>query len=36
VLCQSLKLGLAMVAGLARVRFLFDALKSGDSSYPKT
>jgi hypothetical protein len=36
VLCQHLKLGLAMIAGLARVRFFLDALKFGDSSYPKT
>jgi hypothetical protein len=28
-------LALAMVAGLARVRFCVAALKSGDSSYPK-
>jgi hypothetical protein len=30
-----LKLGSAMVAELARVRFFVEALKSGDSSYPK-
>jgi hypothetical protein len=28
--------GLAMVAELARVRFFVKALKSGDSSYPKS
>jgi hypothetical protein len=35
VLCQYERLGLEMVAELARVRFFVEALKSGDSSYPK-
>jgi hypothetical protein len=35
VLRQYGRLGLAIVAELARVRFFVEALKSGDSSYPK-